>query len=295
MVTANGVLVRVSPRTDPDLYWATVGAPGSFGVVTRMEFDLVPVRRLYGGGLYFDAADAADVLNAFRMWTRNLPDATTSSIALVRTPNSAAVPAFLRGRSHAHLRFAHLGDNETGAEVIAPMRRAGHALVDTVRDMPFTAVTDMFADPTEPGPSYRTGVFLDALDTQALDTLMATAGPESPLPLGVVELRHLGGALGRMPIRRNCVGGRDAAFVLGLIAHMPASSSHVVRQVCRRVLDSVSAWTSEVTPINYLSNDPDPNGTERSPWSPSDHERLRQLKRERDPTNTFRVGRTVQP
>jgi FAD/FMN-containing dehydrogenase len=295
IVTAGGELVRVSPNTDPELYWASLGAPGSFGVITRIQFDLVPVRRLYGGAIYFDATDAAAVLHAFRSWTSDLPDATTSSIALLRASENPGVPPLLRARSAIHLRFAHLGDNETGAEVIAPMRHAGRALIDTVRDMAFTDVTNIFADPTEAAPSYSTGVFLDKLDTETVDTLLAAAGPDRKLPMNVLELRHLGGALGRIPTRPNCVGGRDAAFVLGLVAHMPGSLTHQVPQVCGAVLDSVSAWTSPLAPINYLNHDPDSARPEPSPWAPSDYERLRRIKRERDPQNTFRVGRTVQP
>jgi hypothetical protein len=106
-----------------------------------------------------------------------------------------------------------------------------------------------------------------------------------------VELRHLGGALGRLPLRPNCVGGRDAEFLVGLVAHEPRRPAEVVPAHCRRVFDTLAPWTADVVPINYVNH----TTSEVSPWSPVDHARLRQIKRDHDPANTFRVGPTVQP
>jgi FAD/FMN-containing dehydrogenase len=53
LVAADGTAVHVTPTSRPDLYWAALGAPGSFGVVTRLEFDLMPIRRVYSGALHF--------------------------------------------------------------------------------------------------------------------------------------------------------------------------------------------------------------------------------------------------
>lgn len=50
-VTADGKLRHVTEETEPDLFWALRGGGGNFGVVTGMEIELMPVARLYGGGL----------------------------------------------------------------------------------------------------------------------------------------------------------------------------------------------------------------------------------------------------
>jgi FAD/FMN-containing dehydrogenase len=294
LVTPEGRVVRVTPTTHPDLYWAVLGAPGSFGVVTRLEFDLVPVRQLYGGALWFDAEDAPAVFGTYQEWTTDLPDAMTSSIALMRGSDASQADPLLRGMSHVHLRVTHLGDSETGADVLAPMRRAARVLVDTARNMPYSAVTDIGGHPSQPAPSRSTGAFLESLDRRAVDALLSTAAPRHDVPLTVVELRHLGGALGRLPVRPNCVGGRDAAFLLGLVAP-PDRGTKVAARRCHDVVAALAPWTSDVAPINYLNHDPEPSAGEPCPWSHSDRDRLRRLKRELDPVNTFRVGRTVQP
>src|SRR5438445_672453 len=43
LVTADGELVRTDREREPDLFWALRGGGGSFGVVTAIEFELLPV------------------------------------------------------------------------------------------------------------------------------------------------------------------------------------------------------------------------------------------------------------
>src|SRR5262249_58047813 len=54
-----------------DLFWALRGGGGNFGVVTSIEFEVLPVRGVYAGALFFDAERAAEVLHT---WTAMLPD-----------------------------------------------------------------------------------------------------------------------------------------------------------------------------------------------------------------------------
>src|SRR4030081_2698049 len=53
VVTADSELRHVNAEFEPDLFWALRGGNGNFAVVTALEFDLFPVSRLYGGGIYF--------------------------------------------------------------------------------------------------------------------------------------------------------------------------------------------------------------------------------------------------
>jgi hypothetical protein len=137
-------------------------------------------------------------------------------------------------------------------------------------------------------------MFLDTLDSEAVRALLATTGALRALSPGVVELRHLGGALGRLPIRPNCVGGRDAAFMLHVVGHPPADATERAQREGREVREALAPWSSDVAPVDFLRDDPTLSH-ERCPWSQSDRPRLQRLKRELDPANTFRVGPTVPP
>jgi FAD/FMN-containing dehydrogenase len=66
LVTASGQLVRADRDHEPDLFWALRGGGGSFGVVTALELDLLPLTHTYAGTLWYPSARAHEVLHAWR-------------------------------------------------------------------------------------------------------------------------------------------------------------------------------------------------------------------------------------
>ncbi len=66
LVTAEGQLVRTDAAHEPELFWALRGGGGNFGVVTALEFEVLPVRSVYAGALFFPLERAAEVLHT---WT----------------------------------------------------------------------------------------------------------------------------------------------------------------------------------------------------------------------------------
>ena len=55
LVTADGRFVRTDHEHEPELFWALRGGGGNFGVVTAIEFEVLPVRELYAGALFYRA------------------------------------------------------------------------------------------------------------------------------------------------------------------------------------------------------------------------------------------------
>src|SRR3712207_3525967 len=66
LVTADGEWIRADADTNADLFWALRGGGGSFGVVTALEFALVPVRDVVAGMLLWPIERAGEVLRAYR-------------------------------------------------------------------------------------------------------------------------------------------------------------------------------------------------------------------------------------
>lgn len=291
LVTADGVARTVDAASDPEVFWALRGGKGSFGIVTELEFDLMPVRSLYGGAIFFPGAAAADVLHAWRAWTGTLGEETTSSIAILRMPPDPALPEPLRGQTVVHLRVAHLGGVADGEALLAPMRAVAPALMDTVAELPYTAVDSIHMDPTEPLPSYDRGMTLRELPAEAVDALLEVAGPDVEIPLIMAELRLLGGALSRPAEVPNAVTGRDAAYALFALGPMVPPIADVVPVVAGAVLDRLAPWSAGGSLLNFAGG----AGSQDvgALWSDADRERLRAVKRRLDPAGMFRHGHVV--
>ncbi|MFI7435319.1 FAD-binding oxidoreductase [Micromonospora haikouensis] len=291
IVTADARVLDVDALREPELFWAVRGGHGNFGVVTSMEIELVPVSTVYAGGIYFPGAAAADLLHAFRAWTRELPDETTASIAIRRMPPLPQIPEPLRGQIVVHLRFVHLGGDEEGARLLAPMRAVVPAVVDQVTRLPFTEVDAVYQDPTDPMPAWHTGTLLTELTAQVVDRLLAVAGPQADVPLAVVELRHLGGALSRPAVPPNAVPGRGAAFGLNVVAPLLPGLEEAVPAAGAAVIDAAGGaaapgvlrnFAGRVRPERLLAG-----------WASADRERLSRVKSAYDPADTFRAGVAV--
>jgi FAD/FMN-containing dehydrogenase len=286
VVTADGRLRTVTAQSEPDLFWALRGGGGNFGVVTGMEIGLVPVARLYGGGLYFDADPA--ILDGWLRWTTSVPEEMTSAVLLIPFPDIPDVPDPLRGRRIAHVQLAYAGDADAGEKVIAPLRALGACLMDTVHDMAFTESAAVFDDPSDPHSYQGTNTFLGET-TGIAETIVAQIRSELPL---IVGLRHLGGALSKPPQVPSAVGHRDARYLLSVLSPADGFDPGLLRTAHDGVLDAMQAWSTGGMSLNFQFG---PADRDRIPagYAPSDYQRLVELKKQVDPTFLFRGGNTI--
>ncbi|NES15082.1 MULTISPECIES: FAD-binding oxidoreductase [Micromonospora] len=293
LVTADGRLRRLTATEEPDLFWAVRGGKGNFGVVTALEIDLFPVTRLYGGGLYFGAEAVPDALRAYAEWTRTVPDEMTSSVLMVLVPDIEAAPAPLRGRYVMHLRIAWCGAPEEGERLVAPLRAAAPALMDTLGVLPYERVGSIHHEPTDPAASYGRNVTLRALEPDTVAALLAAAGPDAGAPYAI-ELRHLGGAYGRPPAVPNAVGGRDAAFSLSSMSFADGADLAALRAAHEGLHERLRPWLAPGL-VNFLGVHDATGPTVRAAFGPERYERLVDVKTEYDPANLFRINHNIPP
>ena len=292
VVTADSQL-----RTAPDdLAWATLGGKGNFGIVTSLELGLVEVSRLYGGGIFFPGEAVADILHAWREWTATVPDEMSSSLALLRLPPLDVIPEPLRGRFVVHLRIAYLGEVADGERLVAPLRALAPAIIDTVADMPYTEVGSIHQDPTTPAPAVDRNALLRALDSSTVDTLLEFTGADAADPLGVVELRHLGGALARPPARPNAVPFREGGFSVFTAAIAAGPPEEVAGIQARQAtfVDALAPWRLGGPYVPFMGAGDAPE-TVASAYDPDTYRRLREVKTAYDPRNLFRVNPNIPP
>ncbi|QXJ22919.1 FAD-binding oxidoreductase [Actinomadura graeca] len=293
-VTADARARHVTPAGDPDLFWALLGGRANFGVVTGLEIGLVPVARLYGGGLYFDTPQIGEVLETWRTWSATVPDAMTSSIALMPVPDIPAFPEPLRGRHVAHVRVAFVGDAAEGERLVAPLRAAGPRLIDSVADMPYTESGSIHNEPPVPMAYTSTNVAVRDLRADVVRILLDLAGPEAP-DRAVVEIRQLGGALAAEPAVPNAVGNRDAGYLIGVLSKLgPGADEDAVRALHERCRARLGPHSSGQI-LNFLFGADATPQQVRAAYDPADYRRLARLKAVYDPSNLFRLNHNIPP
>ncbi|MFB7287875.1 FAD-binding oxidoreductase [Actinacidiphila glaucinigra] len=293
VVTADGELRHADAQSEPDLFWALRGGKGNFGVVTALEFDLFPVTRLYGGAIYFPGERMADVLRVWTGWHPGTPETMISSFAVLRLAGQAELPIPLHNEFLVSVRIAYSGTASDGERMVAPLRAAAPAVLDTVADMPYTKIATIHNEPAEPVPYYERSVMLKEFPSQAQDKLVDLAGPDSASTLTMVELRALGGAWDREPAVPNAVATRGLPYVLLGVAGGPVSQEQRLKESVATLLDGMETWQGDRRMVNNLA--PDEAADAAAIYGQERYERLAAVKKTYDPANMFRINHNVAP
>ncbi|MFD1715199.1 FAD-binding oxidoreductase [Amnibacterium flavum] len=255
VVTADGRLVRASATEHPDLFWALRGGKGGLGLVVDMDLELVPLKRVYGGGLFYDSEHIEDALRAWVDWVHSLPDTVTSSVALLRFPPIDEVPENLRGRFALHLRFAFIGDERDGERLLAPMRRAAPAFLDLIGDMSTTEIDSIHDDRDQAGPAWDRGMQLTDIDQAFVTALLSRAGAGSDVPFIAIEIRHIGAGATRGASQDTAIGGAGSPFTLVMIGvPVPELFDSVLPQSSDYIVSGILPWIADETNINFLGH-----------------------------------------
>jgi FAD/FMN-containing dehydrogenase len=283
VVTGDGELRRATPTEHPDLFFALRGGKGALGIVTAIEFDLVRQPSFYGGSLWFDGEHAATVIQAWRSWIVDLPEAGTTSFGLFQLPEMPGVPPMLAGRLTLSVRYLWTGDPAEGERHFAAMRSAAPVLLDDVADKPYSAVDSVHTDPVDPLPAHESAMVLRDFPAEAADELLRMAGPGSGSPQVLVEVRQMGGATARPGAHESAFCARDAAYSL-LVVGIPMVPGAVEHG--QQVVDAMAPWFGTVRLPNFTTDAAElPNAYDQ--WTRA---KLRHTIRRYDPAGVIAIG-----
>jgi hypothetical protein len=288
IVTADGRLLRVDADHEPDLFWALRGGGGNFGVVTAVEFDVYPLEELYAGVMLFNFEQAAEVLRAWTSLLPDAPDELMSWAGLIHVPDLPFVPEPLRGGSFAVLWGAFLGDEVSGRRLFSQARDLG-PIMDTFAMVQPISLAELAMDPPEPLPYVTAHQLLGELPDSAIDSLVAVAGQSSQL--GMIQLRHVGGALARPHPEagvRATVPGEICMFALGIVPDEAAAP--VVQRSLKTVVDILAPKQVGVFP-SFVEQPADASEF----FDPTTWARLRGIKAQYDPDDIFQGNHHVPP
>jgi FAD/FMN-containing dehydrogenase len=289
LITASGELVRVDADNEPDLFWALRGGGGSFGVVTGLEFDLLPIPEIYAGALFFPAEQASDVLHGWHEWTADIPEEMTSVGRIMNFPPIPEIPEPVRGQSFAVVEAIYCGDPADGEELVAPLREFGTVGMDSMAVQPPAGIVDLHMDPPEPVPYQADSMLTGELPAAAIDALVEAIGPGSGSQLLLAELRHSGGAVSRSPQDAGALATLPGSFLAFGAGFVPVPDAMAPT---RAWLGDFKAALAPYDAGMYL-NFAEERLEMTKAFPPETVDRLREVKRRYDPDDLFKSNHPV--
>lgn len=289
VVTGTGRMLRATPTEHPELFWGLRGGKATLGIVTAVEIDLLPIREFYAGALWFDSGDARAVLRAWRRLCAELPEAGTTSAAMLKLPPLEQLPPAIAGRQTLAIRFAWLGDEDDGRVFVDRLRAVATPVLDDVRVRPYTEIGAVHCDPVDPAPIVQRSALLSAFPDEAVDALLRTVERQDNA-LSVVEVRLLGGAVGRAHRQASAFCHRDAAFSL-FVAGVAVPDGRVVGSQADRVIAAFGPWATAGLLANFAADD-DPAVVRRY-YDKETFDRLAALADRYDPHGVLDVGQVA--
>jgi hypothetical protein len=194
-------------------------------------------------------------------------------------PPLPELPDAVRGRQLADVEAAILADEAEAGRLLAPLREL-EPEIDTFAQMEPEGLTTLHMDPPEPVPYVGNGCLTDDLPPEAVDALVAVAGPGSGSPLLSTEVRHVGGALARVPEGAGALGRMDGEFLLfavGLL--MPPATAQALHAAVAGVVGAVAPWGRERTFLGFAEIPTDMQAM----FEPDAYQRLGEIRSRVDP------------
>jgi FAD/FMN-containing dehydrogenase len=291
LVTADGDEVRVDADNEPDLFWGLRGGGGNFGAVTAVELELYPVEQAYAGWLVWPWERSRDVLARWAELTETFPETLSSLARILRLPPLEFIPEPFRGRDLVVVEAVHLGGDESGRELLRPLRELGPEM-DTFATIPAIELTRLHQDPEGPVPGAGDGCMFDRLTPECIDAYLEVAGPGSDSPLVSTEIRQLGGALAKPAPGGGALSHLDAGFAQYAVgmAMSPEMAAAVVQRatLVKGMLDRHGRGRAY---MNFAEHATDP----ACMFDEHAYLRLRALKSEVDPGRVFRASQEIPP
>lgn len=281
VVTASGEVLIANETENPDLFWATRGGGGNFGVVTYFEFVAQPVKKFFTGTFIFDTSNIRELLAGWRDYMRTATDDLNSTVMVM--PSFGGNPP-----SVMMLNCFHCETETQAQEVFAPLLKRGKLLSQTIAEKKYMDVLEDAHKP-EGIEIISHNAFAKDLSDELIALMAANHGQEtSPM----LMLRYLKGALNDVAVDATAFAHRDAEIMLMSVGFFPMPAPATAAPELLEKWNLYKPYT-QGTYINF--------SIEMSPevianiYPEKTYRRLAEIKKKYDPGNLFRQNFNIKP
>ena len=293
VVTADGRFLVASERENDDLFWALRGGGGNFGVVTSLEFQLHPVKDIYGGPMFFELSEVENVLRFFREYIADAPEQLGAFPAFQIAPPLPFIPEERHGDTFIAMVACWAGPLEEGERALKPFHDIAPVVAEFVGPMPYPALNSAFDGLVPPGlQHYWKANFVEELTDEAI-AAHAVHGPDVPAVNSTVHIYPINGAAHRVAPDATAFAYRNANFATVIAGMWPEASENDANIAwVRRYYDATAPHSEEGGYINFMSEDD--QGRIRANYQ-GNYDRLVDVKRRYDPDNLFHLNQNIRP
>lgn len=293
VVTADGRFLVANEDENADLLWALRGGGGNFGVVTSFEFQLHPVKDIYGGPMFFELDSASDLLQVYREYIADAPEEFGGFPAYQIAPPLPFIPEDRHGEPFVAFVSCWSGPLDQGEQALKPLRDVGPVVAEHIGPMPYPALNSAFDGLVPPGlQHYWKANFVTDLTDAAIEA-HTQHGPQIPVVNSTMHIYPINGACHRVPADATAFAYRDANFATVIAGMWPDPAENDANTAWVRDYYSATAPHSEEGGyVNFMAAD-DQSRIEAN--YRGNYDRLVSVKRTYDPDNLFHLNQNIKP
>jgi len=299
LVTATGERVHASHQDNSELFWGLRGAGANFGIVTRLEFQGVPLGpKVYAGAAWFRPDRWRDALRFYFEWAPSVPDELTTVTSFITPLDDPEAPHELQGQPVLSVAWTWAGrDMTVGEDAVRDLfgTDPDHVIAGATNWLDLQSALDPYFP--EGSRAYFKSHFVDDFTDEAIDALVEGA-TQRRSPIAGIDIHQLGGAYGRVGEDATAFGNRDARYLLNIRGVWTDTTEDAVHiGWARELWDAMQphARGGQFATLAGPEETGDARSQARMAYPPATWDRLVSLKDEWDPENVFRPGRNIPP
>lgn len=293
VVLASGKIVTASENSHPDLFWAIRGGGGNFGIVTSFAFNLLSVKNVYGGPMFWSLDQAHEAMKFYDEVTKNAPNDLYGFFAFLIVPPGDPFPAHLHSKNVCGVVWCYTGPIEKAEEVFKPIREFGPPILDFVGEIPMPALNGMFDELYPPGLQwYWRAHFIDELTDEAIRENIKH-GSSIPSIHSTTHLYPIDGAVHEVKSGDTAWAKRSSRWSQVIVGVDPdPENTDKITKWCKNYYDGLIPHAGEGAYVNFMMEEGE---TRIKDSYGSNYKRLTEIKAKYDPDNFFHVNQNIKP
>lgn len=293
VVLASGELVTANENEHSDLFWALRGGGGNFGVVVSFTFDLIPVKNVYAGPMFWPLEKAEEAIKFYDNILKNASNDLYGFFAFLTVPPGDPFPKELQMQKVCGVVWNYTGPIEKAEEIFKPIREFGPPILDFVNEIPMPALNSMFDSLYPSGLHwYWKAHYINELNEDSI-RINIEHGSQVPTVHSTTHLYPIDGAVHEIASEDTAWSNRGARYSQVIVGVSPeAEDAKEITAWAKNYYNALIPHSAGGAYVNFMMEEAD--GRVEDSYG-TNFKRLGQIKKKYDPQNFFHINQNIKP